>query len=85
MVWNRQIRAGYIFQSDLASRSSLPATLILVVLIFAIGTLLGTLAGYFGGWIDAVIMRISDMMISFPGMVLAIAVAGIMGASVKKR
>ena len=66
-----------------ASRSSLPATLILVVLIFAIGTLLGTLAGYFGGWIDAVIMRISDMMISFPGMVLAIAVAGIMGASVK--
>ena len=53
------------------------------ILIFAIGTLLGTLAGYFGGWIDAVIMRISDMMISFPGMVLAIAVAGIMGASVK--
>ena len=35
-------------------------------LIFAIGTLLGTLAGYFGGWIDVVIMRISDMMISFP-------------------
>ena len=66
-----------------ASRSSLPATLILVALIFVIGTLLGTLAGYFGGWIDAVIMRISDMMISFPGMVLAIAVAGIMGASVK--
>ena len=47
------------------------------------GTILGTLAGYFGGWVDAVIMRISDMMISFPGMVLAIAVAGIMGASIK--
>ena len=62
-----------------ASRSSLPATLILVVLIFAIGTLLGTLAGYFGGWIDAVIMRISDMMISFPGLVLAIAIAGMLG------
>ena len=43
----------------------------------------GTLAGYFGGWVDAVIMRLSDMMISFPGMVLAIAVAGIMGASIK--
>ena len=54
-----------------------------VGVIFVAGTILGTLAGYFGGWVDAVIMRISDMMISFPGMVLAIAVAGIMGASIK--
>lgn len=66
-----------------ASRISLPATLTLVAIIFVAGTILGTLAGYFGGWVDAVIMRISDMMISFPGMVLAIAVAGIMGASIK--
>ena len=47
------------------------------------GTIAGILAGYFGGIVNAVIMRISDMMISFPGMVLAIAMAGIMGASVK--
>lgn len=66
-----------------ASRISLSSTLVLVAIIFAVGTILGTLAGYFGGWVDAVIMRISDMMISFPGMVLAIAVAGIMGASIK--
>ena len=66
-----------------ASRISLPATLTLVAIIFVAGTILGTLAGYFGGWVDAVIMRLSDMMISFPGMILAIAVAGIMGASIK--
>lgn len=66
-----------------ASRISLSSTLVLVAIIFVVGTILGTLAGYFGGWVDAVIMRISDMMISFPGMVLAIAVAGIMGASIK--
>ena len=66
-----------------ASRISLSSTLVLVAIIFGVGTILGTLAGYFGGWVDAVIMRISDMMISFPGMVLAIAVAGIMGASIK--
>lgn len=66
-----------------ASRISLSSTLALVAIIFVVGTILGTLAGYFGGWVDAVIMRISDMMISFPGMVLAIAVAGIMGASIK--
>ena len=65
------------------TRISLSAALILVILIFTIGTTLGVIAGYFGGIIDTIIMRISDMMISFPGMVLAIAMAGIMGARVK--
>ena len=65
------------------TRSSGPAALILVLAILVIGTVLGIIAGYFGGWVDTVIMRIADMMISFPGMVLAIAVAGIMGASIQ--
>ena len=60
---------------------SLSSVLLLVAVIFAVGTLLGVLAGYFGGKVDTVIMRISDMMISFPGMILAIAIAGIMGGS----
>ena len=51
-------------------------TLILVGVIFVVGTGLGILAGYFGGALDAVIMRIADMMISFPGLVLAIAIWG---------
>ena len=54
-------------------------TLILVGVIFVVGTGLGILAGYFGGALDAVIMRIADMMISFPGLVLAIAIAGMLG------
>ncbi len=49
------------------TRTSLVSTLILVATIFVVGTLLGIIAGYFGGWIDQVIMRIADMMISFPG------------------
>lgn len=65
------------------ARTSLSSTFILVVVIFVIGTILGILAGYFGGWVDALIMRIADMMIAFPGLVLAIAVAGILGASMK--
>ena len=65
------------------ARSSLSGTLILVAVILVIGTFLGILAGYFGGWVDAVIMRIADMMIAFPGLVLAIAVAGMLGASTK--
>lgn len=65
------------------ARVSLSSTFILVAVIFVIGTFLGILAGYFGGWVDAVIMRLADMMIAFPGLVLAIAVAGILGASTK--
>lgn len=63
------------------ARSSLSSVLILVAMIFAVGTGLGVIAGYAGGWVDIIIMRISDMMISFPGMILAIAIAGILGGS----
>lgn len=65
------------------TRISLTSALILVISTFLIGTVLGVLAGYFNGIVDDIIMRISDMMISFPGMILAIAMAGIMGSSIK--
>ena len=65
------------------TRTSMVSTLILVATIFVVGTFLGIIAGYFGGWIDQVIMRIADMMLAFPGLVLALAVAGIMGASIR--
>lgn len=61
------------------TRTSLVMTLELVAVIFAAGTALGVAAGYFGGWVDEVIMRVADMMISFPGLVLAIAIAGLLG------
>lgn len=63
------------------SRISLTSSLLLTISVLFLGTVLGITAGYFGGVIDTVVMRIADMLISFPGMVLAIAVAGIMGAS----
>ena len=75
----RDIYARVIY----GSRTSLVSTFSLVLTIFVVGTFLGILAGYFGGWVDAVIMRIADMMIAFPGLVLAIAVAGLLGASTK--
>ena len=65
------------------ARISLSSTFILVAVIFALGSTLGVLSGYFGGWVDATIMRIADMMIAFPGLVLAIAVAGMLGASMR--
>lgn len=54
----------------------------IVFLVASIGTAVGSLAGYFGGKVEMVLMRICDIMISFPGIILAIAIAGIMGGSV---
>ena len=54
-------------------------TLSLVAVVFVVGTSLGVISGFFGGAVDEIIMRISDMMISFPGLVLAIAIAGLLG------
>lgn len=73
----RDILSRVIF----GTRTSLLMTLALVLVIFVIGTFLGILSGYFGKMTDAVIMRIADMMISFPGLVLAIAIAGLLGPS----
>ncbi len=64
------------------TQTSLFMTICLVVLVAVVGTTVGTLAGYFGGKVEMVLMRFTDMMLSFPGIVLAIAIAGIMGGSV---
>lgn len=64
-------------------RTSLVLSLLLISIISIIGSLLGLVAGYYGRWIDSAIMRVSDVLISCPSMVLAIALAGIMGASVE--
>lgn len=65
------------------ARTSLVSAFSVVIIIFVLGTVLGVLSGYFGGWVDAVIMRIADLMVSFPGMVFAMAIAGVMGASIR--
>jgi ABC-type dipeptide/oligopeptide/nickel transport system permease subunit len=44
-----------------------------------IGTILGSLAGYFGGWIDNLIMRVMDVLLAFPSLLLAIAIVTVLG------
>lgn len=65
------------------ARYSIFMTMTLVFIIFVVGTVLGVIAGYFGGIADSIIMRIGDMMIAFPGLILAIAIAGLLGPSVR--
>ena len=54
----------------------------IVVIMVSIGTIIGAAAGYFGGKVEMVLMRFADIMLSFPGIVLAIAIAGILGGSI---
>ena len=44
-----------------------------------IGTLLGLISGYFGGWVDTLIMRFIDMMLAFPGILLALVIIAVLG------
>jgi peptide/nickel transport system permease protein len=56
-----------------------------VVLTFAVtfGTLVGAVAGYFGGIVDEVLMRFTDMFLAFPALILAIAIASTLGRELK--
>ncbi len=65
------------------ARTSLTATFGVVVVVFILGTFIGVISGYFGGIVDAIFMRIADTMLAFPGLVLALAVAGVLGTSIR--
>lgn len=59
-------------------QTSIFATLALVAAISASGTCIGTACGYYGGKVDSVVMRISDVCLAFPGLVFAMAVAALL-------
>lgn len=57
-------------------------SLLLIAIISIVGTAIGLLCGYVGGKVDTIVMRISDVFLAFPGMVFAIAVAGVLGGGI---
>lgn len=63
------------------ARISLTAALSAVGIALLIGIPLGAIAGSFGGWVDNVIMRITDVFLSFPPLLLAIAMVAVLGGS----
>ncbi len=54
-----------------------------VTLSLIVGALVGALAGFFGGWIDELLMRLVDLFLAFPGILLAIALAAVLGPSLR--
>ena len=64
------------------ARCSVFSTLLLVSLSSVFGTTIGMICGYFEGILDNVIMKLSDVFLSIPGMVFAVAVAGVLGGGI---
>ena len=73
----RDILSRIIF----GARISLLVGFITVSVSAILGSVIGAIAGYFGGWIDEVLMRITDILLAFPGILLAIAIMAILGPS----
>ena len=65
----------------LGSRVSLGAGFVTIVFALLIGVTLGLIAGYAGGWLDEVIMRFTDIVLGFPSLLLAVAIAATLGPS----
>ncbi|WP_050452428.1 ABC transporter permease [Candidatus Burkholderia verschuerenii] len=64
------------------SRLTLSIAMLVVVLVVPLGLLIGTVAGYCGGFVDTVLMRITDIALAFPKIVLALAFAAALGPGV---
>ena len=65
------------------SRISLYIVMLVSVIVAPIGLMIGMAAGYFGGWTDRVLMRITDIFLSFPSLILALAFAAALGPGIE--
>ena len=66
----------------IGAQTTIFSALALVAGITIVGTVIGVMCGYVGGWIDSLIMRISDIFLAFPEMVFAIAIAGVLNGGI---
>ena len=67
----------------IGAQTSISSTFALVAIITVFGTIVGIFCGYYGGVVDSVMMRISDICLAFPGLVFAMAVAAILKGGVQ--
>src|SRR5690606_28758484 len=65
------------------SRISRYIVMLVSVIVAPIGLMIGMAAGYFGGWTDRILMRITDIFISFPSLILALAFAAALGPGIE--
>ncbi len=63
------------------ARYSVPSGFVVVAAAVIIGLLIGSVAGFAGGWTDEILMRVTDLFLAFPSLILAMAIAGALGPS----
>jgi peptide/nickel transport system permease protein len=64
------------------ARVTLAIVVLVAVIVGPIGLAVGTVAGYFGGWVDAVLMRVTDIFMAFPRLILALALVAVLGPGI---
>ncbi len=65
------------------ARATLAIVALVSIIVVPIGLAVGTIAGYLGGWVDAVLMRITDIFLAFPRLILALAFAASLGPGIE--
>lgn len=65
------------------ARLDIAIALLVALLATMLGALIGVIAGYVGGWIELVLMRVTDVMLAFPGFILALAIAAFLGNDIR--
>jgi len=65
------------------ARATLAIVALVSIIVVPIGLAVGTVAGYMGGWVDAVLMRITDIFLAFPRLILALAFAAALGPGIE--
>lgn len=75
----RDVLARLLF----GARTALVVAFGVVVLSVIVGVIVGAVAGYFGRWADEILMRVTDMFLAFPPLLLAVLVAAALGASLR--
>jgi len=65
------------------SRITLTLIVLVSIIVLPVGLFVGTVAGYFGGWLDILLMRITDIFLALPRLVLALAIASALGPSIQ--
>lgn len=65
------------------ARITLVIVVLVVISVGPVGLLIGTISGYFGGWVDTVLMRLTDVFLAFPRLVLALAFVAVLGPGIE--
>ena len=65
------------------ARISLPVAAIVIISSVIVGTIIGAAAGFFGGWVDAILMRLVDITMAFPPILLAMAITASLGPGIR--